>query len=107
MEQKSPWHITMYLKSSLSRCFFKQNLKIRLQLFPFFAPKFKPFSTEVESIEGYEGKILEVLSHYLNFKFRLLDCNDTWGIKQDDGSFDGIVGAVVNGVNLKSKSNQC
>ncbi len=34
----------------------------------------------------------------MNFTFDLLYCNHKWGTKQPNGSWDGIVGAIAEGV---------
>ena len=49
-------------------------------------------------MDGYEGMILQTLSDKLNFTFELIECKMKWGMKHKNGSWDGIVGAVYQGV---------
>ena len=51
-------------------------------------------------MEGHEGKVVEALSKYLNVEFEIVDCNMKWGAKQEDGSWDGLVGAVLDKVKI-------
>ena len=62
--------------------------------------RYKPNTTQLESMEGYEGMILQTLSEKLNFSFELIDCKMKWGMKHKDGSWDGTVGAIYHGVVL-------
>ncbi len=81
------------------------NLKINfefLQFPPTFDLKYRNNSSEIESIEGYEAFILQTLSQKMNFTFELLDCNHKFGKKYPNGSWNGIVGAIVEGVNYNN-----
>ena len=60
--------------------------------------RYKPNKTQLERLEGYEGMILQTLSEKINFSFILIDCKMKWETKHQDGTWDGIVGAVYQGV---------
>ena len=45
--------------------------------------------------------ILQTLMKKINFTIELIDCNFTWGGMHQDGNWDGMVGAVYQGVSLK------
>ena len=60
--------------------------------------RYKQNTNKFEGLEGYEGMILLTLSEKLNFTIELIDCKLKWGRKNQDGTWDGIVGAVYHGV---------
>ena len=60
--------------------------------------RYKPNTTQLDRMEGYEGMILQTLSEKLNFSFELIECEMKWGMRHEDGSWDGIIGAVYQGV---------
>ena len=54
--------------------------------------------TSVLARQGFEAKIIEVLSRVMNFKYDIVDCGREWGKKLANGSWDGMVGAVYDKV---------
>ena len=52
-------------------------------------------------LEGFEGMILQTLIQKINFTIAVIDCNLTWGMKDQHGNWDGIVGEVYQGVSLQ------
>ncbi len=68
---------------------------------PSFVARINQTNKHLIELEGYEGVILQTLMQKINFTIELIDCNFTWGKMRQDGIWDGIVGAVYQGVNLK------
>ena len=52
------------------------------------------FNDTLIRLEGYEGKIIEMLSQVMDFTFEIVDCGRVWGNKLANGSWSGIIGAV-------------
>ena len=68
-------------------------------MLPFFKLTTNDSTEEMISIEGFEGPIIESLAKFMNFRVQVVDCFYSWGKKGEDGSWSGIIGSLIAGVN--------
>ena len=94
---------------ALVMVFIEFNYKIQIIIFsicffdqrePSIFTRINQTNNELVELEGYEGMILQTLMRKINFTIELIDCNLTWGRKDQHGIWNGIVGSVYQGVNL-------
>ena len=65
-----------------------------------FANYYQNPPKKLHSVEGFEGKMIEVLSDCMNFTIEIIDCGFKWGHLSLRGTWDGCVGMVLDEVNM-------
>ncbi|OTF83342.1 hypothetical protein BLA29_000142 [Euroglyphus maynei] len=60
-------------------------------------PPYTMFSAKTMKLtRGSEAYFIDTLSSYFNFSFHLVNCKLTWGRKYSNGSWDGLIGLLVD-----------
>ena len=63
--------------------------------------RFKKVDDKIEFVNGIEVKIIETIQRYLNFTIEIIDCHSVWGQEKANKSWNGLVGAIMNDVNIE------
>ena len=62
--------------------------------------KTKQSTDELDSIEGFEGQITESLAKFMKFRVNVVEYFNSLDKKDEHGAWSGIIGALINGINL-------
>ena len=51
-------------------------------------------------VGGFELKMIETLAQYLNFSYKIINCNNVWGSLITNQTWNGIMGLLVKNVRI-------
>jgi hypothetical protein len=47
---------------------------------------------------GFEAELFHTMSHFFNFTYKIINCNNDWGIQLQNKTWTGIIGKIVSKV---------